>query len=60
MDIGIVQRIRWALGIDEELEQLRAQLAKATTECNAKIEALQSSLNDTKNDHAKEIAIFYG
>jgi len=57
MDLGIVQTIRWALGIDKELEQLRAQFAKTTTEYNAKIEALQSSLNDTKNDHAKEIGI---
>jgi hypothetical protein len=47
MDLGIVQTIRWALGIDKELEQLRAQFAKTTTEYNAKIEALQSSLNDT-------------
>jgi ankyrin repeat protein len=41
MDLGIVKTIRWALGIDEELNQLRAQLDQAKTECDAKIEAVK-------------------
>jgi hypothetical protein len=41
MDLGIVKTIRWVLGIDEELDQLRAQLTNAKTECDAKIEAVK-------------------
>ncbi len=57
MDLGIVKTIRWALGIDEELNQLRAQLANARTECDSKIEVLQSSLNSVGDRLVEESAI---
>lgn len=57
MDLGIVKTIRWVLGIDEELDQLRAQLANARTECDSKIEVLQSSLNSVGDRLVEESAI---